>query len=301
MISKPTVLILGAGASIHAGYPLGMALINDLCSNRGAVKEGGYPNGWTVEETDKLITRLSQAGYYSIDAFLETVPDLAEMGKFLLAREIKRHEYLDRLFPPNSSGWYQYLFNSILENNSPRGFELSQLSIITFNYDRSIEAYLHTTLKARFEMTDEEASNTISHVPIVHVHGSLGKYPEVPYTPNCDTNELFEISKQIQIIHEIKDQEDTFCNSEFEYAHSFLSNAERIFFLGFGYHQDNIRRFRFFLPENFKGREVLATTRGMGPIDLDSLKSRLEPLGFHASMFNGSPCDRFFSHVASLN
>jgi len=300
MISRPTVLILGAGASIHVGYPLGATLINDLCNNRGTGEKGEYPNNWTVDETDRFITRLSRAGFYSIDAFLETVPDLAEMGKFLLAREIKRHENIDRLFPPNSSGWYQYLFNSLLDNSNPKGFESSQLSIITFNYDRSIEAYLHETLVARFEMTHEEDSGTLSHIPIIHVHGLLGSYPDIPYNSHCDTSDLFEISKQIQIIHEVKDSEHGFCNEEFEYANRLLNETERIFFLGFGFHADNVRRFQFFSPEIFEGREVYATTRGMGPIELAALETRFEPLGFRSNNFNGNPCDRFFTHVAAL-
>lgn len=300
MINRPTVLILGAGASTHVGYPLGATLINDLCNNRGTGKEGEFPNDWTVDDTDRFITRLSRSGYYSIDAFLETVPDFAEMGKYLLAREIKRHESIDRLFPPNNSGWYQYLFNSLLDNSNPVGFESSQLSIVTFNYDRSIEAYLHETLIARFDISHKEASGLMSNLPIIHVHGSLGSYPDIPYTSICEPSELYGISKQIQIIHEVKDQGDDFCNQEFEIANTLLNKAERVFFLGFGFHPDNIRRFRFFTPESIKEREVHATARGMGPIELAALTSRLEPLGFKSNNFSGNPCDRFFTHVAAL-
>jgi len=300
MINRSTVLVLGAGASTHVGYPLGATLINDLCNNRGTGAEGEFPNNWTVDDTDRFITRLSRSGYYSIDAFLESAPDLAEMGKFLLAREIKRHEHIDRLFPPSSSGWYQYLFNSLLENSKPKGFESSQLSIITFNYDRSIEAYLHETLRARFQMPSKDASDIISQLQIVHVHGSLGTYPDVPYTTICEPVELYGISKNIQIIHEVEDKDNGFCNKEFEQANTLLNNAERIFFLGFGFHPDNVRRFSFFNPENIEGREVHATARGLGPIELFSLVARLEPLGFRSSNFNSNPCDRFFSHVAAL-
>jgi len=34
MITKPTTLILGAGSSVHCGYPLGQDLINQLCTRR---------------------------------------------------------------------------------------------------------------------------------------------------------------------------------------------------------------------------------------------------------------------------
>ncbi len=300
MIQEPTTLILGAGASIHAGYPLGSALINDLCNNRGTGAEGEYPNGWTVEDTDGFITRLSRAGYYSIDAFLETVPELSEMGKFLLAKEIKRHENLNSLFPPSNSGWYQYLLNSLLDNNHPSGFASSRLNIITFNYDRSVEAYLHQSLMSRFDMSSDDANDFLLQIPIIHVHGLLGSFPEVSYASNCSVDTLYEISKQIKIIHEVKDQDEGFCSLEFEQAHKLLSESVRIIFLGFGFHPDNIRRLQFFSPENMEGREVFATSRGLGPIDLASLHERLGPLGFRPEMFNSSPCDRFFSHVTPL-
>ena len=300
MIQKPTVLILGAGASTHVGYPLGSALITDLCNNRGSGAEGEYPNNWTVEETDAFITRLSRAGYYSIDAFLETVPEFSEMGKFLLAKEIKRHENLNSLFPPANSGWYQHLFNSLLDNNHPSGFASSRLSIITFNYDRSIEAYLHQSLMARFDMSTDDASDFLLQVSIVHVHGLLGPYPEIPYASGCPTDMLYEISQQIKIIHEVEDQDEGFCSVEFEQAHEILSESARIIFLGFGFHPDNVRRFQFFSSENLEGREVFATARGMGPVDLASLHERLKPLGFSPEMFSGNPCDRFFTHVTAL-
>lgn len=301
MIEIPTVLILGAGSSIHVGYPLGSDLINNLCKNRSTGKKGEYPNDWSGEEVDAFITRLSRAGYGSIDTFLETVPEQSEMGKFLLANEIKRHEYLDSLFPPNSSGWYRYLFNCLLDNNHPSGFASSNLSIITFNYDRSIEAFLHQSLMARFSMSSDEANDFLLMIPIVHVHGLLGPYPEVPYSPICDTETLHTISQEIKIIHEVKDQKEGFCSVEFEQAHNLLGEAERIIFLGFGFHQDNVRRFQFFSPENLDGCEVFATTRGMGPVDLVSLHERLEPYGFVKEMFNGNSCSNFFSHVTALS
>lgn len=300
MIAKPTVLVLGAGASVHVGYPLGGDLVNDLCRQRNSDLDNGLPMHWTAEAANSFLTRLSRAGHYSIDAFLETVPDQADLGKYLIARELKRHEDIDKLFSPNNPGWYQYVFNRLLENNSVSGFSSSHLSIITFNYDRSLEAYLHEALIARFQMSTDEASSILSQVPIVHVHGSLGNYPDIPYVSNCEADELLAISRQIQIIHEVPDPKDGFCNREFEQANELLNQAERIYFLGFGFHPDNIRRFRFFTPENTFGREIYATTRGMGAVEVADLVARLQPLGFNPAAFNGNTCSNFFSHVAAL-
>ena len=300
MIATPTVLVLGAGASVHVGYPLGRDLVNVLCGQRSSPAHDDLPMNWKPEDVDRFLTRLSRAGHSSIDAFLETVPDQSDLGRYLMAREMKRHENIDRLFPPHDSGWYQYLFNCLLENNSAAGFTSSHLSIITFNYDRSLEAYLHEALIARFEMPPEEASSIRSQIPIVHVHGSLGQYPDIPYVSQCETDELLEISSKIQIIHEVPDPQEGFCNPEFEQANELLNGAERIYFLGFGFHPDNIRRFRFFSPEKTAGLEIIATTRGMGSVEQSAMVSRMEPLGFKPTVFNSQPCSRFFTHVVTL-
>ena len=61
-----------------------------------------------------------------------------------------------------------------------------------------------------------------------------------------DVDELLEISEKIKIIHEIEDNQSGFCNSQFKLANSLLKESERIVFLGFGFHEDNVRRFKYF-------------------------------------------------------
>lgn len=300
MINKKTVLILGAGASVHVGYPLGRQLVDNICGQSIIELTNDITDVWDEAEVKDYISRLSRAGFYSIDAFLETVPEQASLGKYLLAREIKRHEIIKNLFSPKDPGWYQYLFNCLLDNNNYSGFESSQLSIITFNYDRSLETYLHEALVARFQLNPEEAHDILSRIPIIHVHGSLGKYPSVPYQIDCSTKDLLEISKEIQIIHEVKDLENGFCNKEFEEAFKLLSKTERVFFLGFGFHPDNIRRFNFFNPENTEELEIWGTVQGMGAVDIRDLSTRLKERGINETSLNGNACNNFFSHVAGL-
>jgi hypothetical protein len=118
---------------------------------------------------------LSRSGHYSIDAFLETVPEDMKLGKYLIALCLKQLESVDRLFPPNDSGWYQYLLSSLL-GSSVSPFSGNQLTIVTYNYDRSLEAYLyHALIAAVFGMTDVEATEELARIPILHVHGILRK------------------------------------------------------------------------------------------------------------------------------
>jgi hypothetical protein len=299
VISKPTVLVLGAGSSTHCGYPLGRQLVDQLCQLRGTAELDNLPDGWTRDEVERFLTKLSRSDPSSIDAFLETNRDEASLGKFLIARQLKKREDIDRLFPPHDSGWYRYVFDSLLVDGSPE-FEKSLLSIVTFNYDRSLEAYLHARLQARFQLDEAEATRILNQLPIIHVHGILGEYPASPYRSECGTQELLAISQQIQIIHEIRDSESDFCNEMFRKANQRLKSAERIYFLGFGFHCDNLRRFQFFSRENTSGKTLRATTYGMGTLDVQSLQSKLAEMGFSPGTFNGNPCINFFSYVAGL-
>ena len=299
MISKPTVLILGAGSSTHCGYPLGRELVAQLCQLRGSAELDNLPDGWSRDGVERFLTKLSLSDPSSIDAFLETNRDEASLGKFLIARQLKKREDIARLFPPHDSGWYRYLFNSLLVDGSPQ-FEKSSLSIVTFNYDRSLEAYLHTRLQHSFQLDEAEATRILNQLPIIHVHGILGEYPASPYQSECGTQELVTISQQIQIIHEIRDSENDFCNEMFRQANQRLKSAERIYFLGFGFHRDNLRRFQFFSRENTDGKTLRATTSGMGGLDVQNLQATLAEMGFPPEAFNGNPCNQFFSYVAGL-
>jgi len=273
--------------------------VDQLCQLRGSADLNNLPDGWTRDAIERFLTRLSHSDPSSIDAFLETNRDEGSVGKYLIAQQLKKREDIDRLFPPHDSGWYRYLFNALLVDGAPE-FHKSSLSIITFNYDRSLEAYLHTRLQASFQLDDAEAVRILKQLPIIHVHGILGEYPTSPYRSNCGTQELIAISQQLQIIHEIRDHEGEFCNEMFREANQRMKSAERIYFLGFGFHRDNIRRFQFFSRENTVGKILRATVNGMGTLDVQSLQTTLAELGFPAEAFNGNACNHFFSHVAGL-
>ena len=213
MIRKPTVLVLGAGSSAHCGYPLGGALIANVVQLQRKGSGIPLPEYWTKDYVDRFVTRLSRSAHSSIDAFLETVPNDTDVGKYLITYCLKQHEDIDRLFPPYNSGWYRYLFNSLL-GSSDGAFEGNALTIVTFNYDRSVEAYLYHALMARFDMTPQDAATALGRILIIHVHGVLGAFPDVPYSSIKEESAIRSISTSINIIHEIQDNDDGFCSSD---------------------------------------------------------------------------------------
>ena len=308
MISKRTVLVLGAGASNHLGYPIGSELINKIVSLPGTEI---FKKIHDEEIIKNFQYRLKRYGSYSIDEFLETNREFIKIGKSFIAYCLKKHEDEDKLFPPNNSGWYQYLFNKMLPSSDEQ-FENNKITIITFNYDRSLEAYLHNTIMHRFNLSEADSLNILRKIGIIHPHGMLGGYPEIPYSQFLKTdNELSEedakllekMTNVIKIIHEISEAKDTFCSNEFEIAHKALQKTEKIYFLGFGFHEDNIRRFRFFSEDNLEGKEVYSTSQGFRePFERTELLSRTSKYGLKEKFINhsGATCDTFFKRIGNF-
>lgn len=321
-IRIPTVLILGAGSSIHCGYPLGLELISKIAE----FKRNDYPFRSDSFFSDhgyvqRFVERLTHSGHYSIDAFLEECPEEMDLGKYLIALQLKQLESIDSLFPPpaNNSGWYQYLFNSLLSVNwtsSPDNnptmirdktpFTGNKLTIVTYNYDRSLEAYLYHALIARCKMSLDEARAELAKIPIIHVHGVLGAFPEVSYEgrPHEDGyyEKLYEISQAITIIHEIEDREGAFCSKEFEEANEAINLAEKVVFMGFGFHYDNVRRLQVDWPK-FVDREVYATFFGITPQKRRKILQELANLDFSAEVFTNKSnlnCDNIFEYETLL-
>ena len=244
MISESTVLILGAGASMHLGYPSGRELVNTIIQNSESktrtihqLHELGISDIQRKEFTEAL----KYSGRSSIDAFLEHRTEFMEIGKLAIAQALIPTENIERLFTINSN-WYEYLFQ--LMNTSLEEFPDNKLSVITFNYDRSLDTYLFTALKNSYGLSDDKAYEAARSVPIVHVHGQLGALPWEEssgrdYGDDSVATRVQKSSKDIKIIHENVD-----FDSEFSRAHEFLNEAKKIIFIGFGYNYQNMERLK---------------------------------------------------------
>ncbi|MDB4680227.1 hypothetical protein OAE80_04505, partial [Planctomycetaceae bacterium] len=86
-------------------------------------------------------------------------------------------------------------------------------------------------------------------IPIIHLHGTLGSYPQTPYG---DKDGIYERSESIKIISEIEDGLE-----QFNTASTLLNDAERVVVFGFGFATDNVRRLNFFKEQEDDNREIL--------------------------------------------
>jgi hypothetical protein len=186
MISHKTVLILGAGASRPYLFPTGGEL-RDLLLQRSydsilrSLDLSGpdqQPYGdWyrellsnhiRQEQIEDFQRRFAESEFFSIDRFLAFNPEFDDTGRFMIAAILLNCERTPHL----KGDWYQILFNELTTEGSdiPADF----LSVITFNYDRSLEWYVFRSFRAAFHLSDDEARERVQQIKIVHVYGDLG-------------------------------------------------------------------------------------------------------------------------------
>jgi hypothetical protein len=247
MVERPTLFVLGAGASAPYGFPTGASLVGRIITTLDsgpkvldAVAAAAECETGTVV---KFARALRFSGTKSVDFFLEGRGDLIEVGKVAIAAALIPFENEETLFGDRPGSWYPTLLDRM--GGTADQFAKNSLRIITYNYDRSLEHFLITALRHRFNIGQPQAVQLLDTLPILHLHGQLGslwddgstvRYRQ--YRPEwASVPELANAATGISIIHE-----DIGAYPAFATAQKWIQEAEQIFFLGFGYHPTNLHR-----------------------------------------------------------
>jgi len=264
MISTPTVLILGAGASADYKFPVGPEFKNKICALLDDTVFLSELEKKGVKRTVKFLETYCWSGISSPDRFLEGRPEFMKPGKFCIAKVLVGNEDARKLRPGHqgpSQSWYELLVNKVdLASDS---YPNNKLTLISFNYDRSLEHYFWRRIKAVFSQREQIESAWNQRPKIIHVHGVLGSYDPLgghsrPYTPDVSIESLEIAANGIRIIPEVNDQDTVF-----DAAEEALRQAARIYFLGFGFDGRNIGRLRVFRKPLAEGVAVAATRVGI--------------------------------------
>ena len=198
-------------------------------------------SGFTSNHVTEFAEALNYSNLPSVDLFLERRQAFLEVGKAAIALVLIPSETLAVFDRANGLYcWYQYLWERL---DAPLDqFSENKLSVVTFNYDRSLEHSLFLSLKHTYGLSDEQAAEHLQTVPIIHVYGELNELPYLqpsgrPYDPQISPEIIRKCASAMTILHE--GQEDS---PQFSRARKLLMEASTICFLGFGYHPTNIWR-----------------------------------------------------------
>jgi hypothetical protein len=282
MFRANTVLILGAGASCEAGLPVGADLLTAVCRlvdiefegdrlARGDVMianalisqlESGAPSAtWSryLDAAKQIVASSRQA--LSIDNVIDALEDpcIELVGKLAIARAILKAEEESVFFksPKYDRGsidldkfrpsWYSHLSKLLTENvrRSQVDNIFHNLEIINFNYDRCLEQYLPFSLANYYGIPVRDARAVTAGLVVHRPYGVVGELPwqegdvaKVPFgatTPEF----LVESARQVRTFTEQVEE-----GTQVAAIRQSLANAERIVFLGFAFHRQNLALLR---------------------------------------------------------
>lgn len=248
MITKKTVLVLGAGASHFYGFPLGAKLRKDILE---ILRPGTSSYQLSIESRlvdhpllHEFVDTFQKSRLSSIDAFLGLNLRYSDIGKMSIAALLMHYEALavGPLLHGLEQNWYDYLWNKLASSHSWDELSFKNLAVVTFNYDRSLETFLLAAVKASYGVKENAAIQKLSELKIIHTYGDIGSpWPNdarfKQYGAGVSPALVVQCSKWLKVIPEARANEPTFTE-----AKKLLLGAEAICFLGFGFDALNLER-----------------------------------------------------------
>jgi len=295
MINIPTVFILGAGASKPYGFPTGIELNKKICDDFLQNYSGFIKNFPAYEQTTLPLPVTAKELYnhfnpvidsQSIDLFLSrNYPKYYKIGILSIVYQILVSEKNSSLYSSNSqveSNWYSLLIKKITNHIKTADnfhLDLTNINIITFNYDRSLEHYLFRNLMNTFSsiVDEKEIIRELNKLNIVHIYGKVGKLQwqndditTIKYGCDPYAEILIKAMKNIEITYSHRK------NSTDDKIGNIISNSEIIYFLGFGYNEDNLKNIGFpsFLTSN---KKIYGTALGINKVEINRLNTKFKP------------------------
>jgi hypothetical protein len=123
----------------------------------------------------------------------------------------------------------------------------NQIRFITFNYDRSLELYLHQTIRNHHLKTDKESYAQWSKVGLMHMYGQVGPFDFSnrglegrPYTSELSTRAIEIAAAGIHIMTNDRTDENNVSRSQ-----AWFEWADQVYILGFSFDPMNCERLGF--------------------------------------------------------
>ncbi|MGN6589679.1 MAG: hypothetical protein ACTHKE_05245 [Sphingomicrobium sp.] len=304
MFRSQTVFVVGAGASCELGFPSGSQLLEQIAASLDIYFGDAYrmdrgdhrlyesfqqlaqsrqrdsinhlqAAGWQVRDAaslglsiDNVINQFADDERIALVAKLAIARNIlkAEESSFLRLNTDRRPPGIDLTSLRNTwlGGFAQLLVQDMSRKHLDNIFD--NISVVSFNYDRSIRRFLPYALSSQFGLTEREAEDVSKRLNIFHPYGNLGPLPWEATNGTdygaADYASLIDVAARIKTFTE--QVEDGQSLTAMRQA---LSDARQIVFLGFGYHRQNMT----LLSEGVKGSalRVFGTAKGLSEADRD--------------------------------
>lgn len=320
---SPLVIVIGAGASSEVGFPVGSELKESIayCLDFGANRNGGDrrieecfrklsqargTSHGTFDEYDRAARKICQAMPLasSIDNFVDSHrgdKHVAQVAKLSIAARILDAEQQSPLYVDTSNSynrmdgeglsgtWFRELFSLLSENCTHEEFaeRISRVTIISFNYDRCFEQFLHQALLTYYTLPPQKAAEMASAVTTLHPYGSVGPMPfetsasSVHFGAKLYSDELLCSAKSIKTFTE--STEDT--EHEITAIRECVAKAKALVYLGFAFHPLNMKLLygTTYPPQGSRACDVFATAHGISDSNASQIAHDLTVMGGYRS------------------
>lgn len=261
MLRPNTVFIIGAAANAEyrnrakkMAFPLGNDLksrIQDLIPDEWhGARQGRFVRAVNVYHGDQgsiAAQALKRALRYalSIDNLVEHRSDdetFVQVAKLAIAEVINDAERQNSEFDAKDSAGTVFgeIFRLIMSGVNRNDIEaaLGRVQFVTFNYDRTLEAFFLQALQHYCGMSPDRAEGAVRRMTIHHVYGSLGELSRqrdavTRYGADGDIDELRIISSTLRTFSEKT------LSEEAGRLKRIVQDAKRLVFLGCAHHRRN--------------------------------------------------------------
>lgn len=278
ILTKRSVFIVGAGASVDFGLPTGEALTKTIkgLSNFGISNHGsmyGDSELYDAIVSRKLENRSVEAAEWrraagflsramdvtpSIDNYLNVHRDdplTVWIGKCAIVTAIMYGEFNSKLAPHNNAenfslawfkdSWLAVLFKILAESD---GFEeflsaLSKITFVCFNYDRCIEEFFRVVSQEYFRLRPDDTERVMASLDVIHPYGTIGPISssnpkELGFGGRVDSYTISKAAQNIQTFTEGSEQSDVD-----ERINVAFEEANTLVSLGFSFGSMNMQKF----------------------------------------------------------
>ena len=310
MFRAKTVLVIGAGASVEVGLPMGSELLKQIVQlthitfdhNRQTTGDR------SILEALKLclnegneVTRINEhlrAGWQlaesatqalSIDNVIDALedPQIELVGKLGIVRAILKAEAASPAFKiidntPDAidlskfkDTWYSSLTKLLTENIRKSNIDIifDNIEIVNFNYDRCLEHYLPISLASYYGLAPAAIREVMQGLTVHRPYGVAGRLPwQKGDAPSVRFGE-----GSPQQLADVAHQVRTFTErvqegDELAAMRATMAGADRVVFLGFAFHRQNVELLAQKMQDH---SELLATAYQISKSDKSVIEGEL--------------------------
>ncbi len=224
----------------------------------------------------------------SIDNYLDTHRNdrtLVDFGKIAICHAIQVAEASSKLYVdrnqknPNidfrslSGTWLEQLFKLLVAQRNFDDFliAISQITFVSFNYDRCIHQFFHFACTSYFALDQESQRKLLSTLRVLYPYGTIGQF-----TAHGANTNFGQITYQESLINSAK-QIRTFTEGAesnlVDEIRKEIESSEIVMFLGFGFLPLNMEL--LFQGQRFRPIRVLGTGRGLSKDSISEVELEL--------------------------